>query len=113
LVSFAGPGLSPAAEDDVGPYRLIAFFLWGFVQVFAQAAVAAWLAYWAVQWGTFVLELPPVDPGPVYRHLFLSFSLLFFFPGQTFWTHTREGPDGKTYVIVGGDQSCAGMGTHG
>ncbi len=85
----------------MGPFRLITFYLWGFAQVFAQAAALSLLTLWTIQWGAIAVAAPRFDPNPIYIHLFVSFSFALFFPGQTFWTHTRKGPDGKTYVIVG------------
>ena len=85
----------------MGQFRRVVFYLWGFVQVFAQAAALAMMVYWLLQFGTLATGAWSFDPVAVYQHLFITFSFLFFFPGQRFWTHTRTGPDGKTYVIVG------------
>ena len=82
--------------------HVLLIYLVGFALVFAQAAAAAVLVMWGLQ--TLALAFDEAHAwDAVVRHLFLTFSLLAFFPGQKFWTVRMRGWDGQDYVIVGGD----------
>ena len=86
--------------------RLLYIYLNGFLQVFLHAMVASVLLLWCMQAIAFAHGLS-FDWQAILRHLFLSLSLLAFFPGQTFWTFRLTDRGGRTYTIVGREDDAA------
>jgi hypothetical protein len=90
--------------------RLLGLHLTGYFHVFLHALVGAILLGWGLQ----VLALMFGDVynwSLVFIHLFLSLSLLAFYPGQTVWTYRLEDREGRSHTIIGRDPDDD-MGTH-
>ena len=84
--------------------RSLALFLQGVLHVFLYIFLTSLLVMWSLQ----ALAMPfgeSFDWAAVFTHLFLSFSLLAFFPGQQVWTYRMYTRDGRSCVIVGVDNS--------
>ena len=81
-------------------FRLLCLYLLGFGIVFLHAACAGLLTVWALQFLAMAFD-ETYAWGAILWHLFLSYSFLFFYPGQRFWTVVVRDGRGRAHVIVG------------
>lgn len=87
-----------------GKTAILSLYLRGFLHVFLYIFLTALLATWLLQ-GIAMSFGEVYDWGAVLTHLFLSMSLLAFFPGQRVWTYRMQTRDGRAYTIVGVDEA--------
>ena len=100
-VADTGPKMSEGGlHVPLGKIKLLGLYLLGFAHVFLRVFVAAVLAMWVLQFAALSLGAN-YDWANVLTHLFLSLSLLAFFPGQRIWTFQLTARDGTAYTIIG------------
>ena len=86
---------------------VLAIHLYGYVLVFFQAFGMSLMLMWVLQ--TLALSSGETyDWAAVLWHLFLLFSFVAFFPGQTFWTLRLTDSRERVQTIVGRTEQDSG-----
>ena len=80
--------------------KLLFLYLTGFFHVFLHVLVVSMLMGWGLQLLA-MLHGETYDWGAIFIQLFLSISLLVFFPGQHLWTYRLRDARGVEHTIIG------------